>query len=378
MTNWFEMISKPTVRFFNNNNREMTKIEVEEFFFNPAEIQFPSNHGMFVSHYFLSFWSALLGDEVALFYLKLIDWYVYGGDKDFCFPSAGRIAKDFRMSPNTVRSRLKTLEEYGFVARFTVKDVVTKQHFSSLIKIRKDIPLIPQHILEQLPTHIQQAHKDYMERINRPLNLLDKNSKDVFYDKQRMGNSLNSEERCDRGVPQNLNKGGTSKFEQGDTSKFKQGGCSKVEQPPSYSEQGGCSNPEVGVAQNLNPNLYPNNNYDPILNLSIHSGYSEELSRDGLMDSEPPVNVNTQKYEGKPPEDIINGIINRTGATPEQIQRAVKRANDIEAQGKLKSSYLGLLESICKTIITEDQTRELASGGDKQRRRDIIKKLYLT
>ncbi|MFZ5642523.1 MAG: hypothetical protein ACOY46_02890 [Bacillota bacterium] len=374
MSNWFEMISQPSVRFFDSKNRVMTLQEVEEFFFNPAEIQFPSSHGMFVSHYFLSFWSVLLGDEVALFYLKLIDWYVYGEDKDFCFPSAGRIALDFDMSPNTVRARLKTLEKYGFVARFTVKDINTKQHFSSLIKIRKDIHLIPEDFLVDLPVHLQQAHKEYLQRIKKPANLVDQKTEKVYNAQET------SQNHCyNKGVPQNLNKGGRSNSAHGGTSKIEQGGYSNSEQPPSISEQGGCLNSEVGVTQNLNPNLYPNNNCDLNINLSIYPDDDiEKLERDGLMDCTESEKAHCQKYVGKTPEEIIHDIKIRTGVSSEQMQRALKRANDLELQGKVKSSFIGLLESICKTIVDEDKTRELASrdDGELKRRRELFKKIY--
>lgn len=268
MTNWFDVISNPDVRFYDINGKELTLDEVKEFTFNPAEMQFPAGHGMFVSHYFLSFWSTLLGDDTALFYLKLIDGYIYGGEKDFCFPSVGTIAKDLNMSPNTVRSRLKKLEEFGFVARFNVQDTSTGQYHSSLIKIRMDIPLIPDNLLCELPSRIQEGHQKYMNRVKKPATILADN---IFCAEQEQGSTsvppkpsrnrkTDQQLKHEKGVMQNLNKGGTSNFEQGGASNIEQGGTSIFEAPYSNLKEGGTSNSEGGVLQTWNPNLLPINN----------------------------------------------------------------------------------------------------------------------
>ncbi|WP_449241449.1 helix-turn-helix domain-containing protein [Desulfoscipio gibsoniae] len=256
MTNWFEVVSNPDVRFYDINGKKLTLDEVKEFAFKPAEMQFPAGHGMFVSHYFLNFWSALLGDA-ALFYIKIIDCYIYGGEKDFCFPSVGTIAEDLNVSPNTARSRLKKLEEFGFVARFNVRDMNTGQFYSNLIKIRMDIPLIPDALLSQLPARIQEAHQKYMQRVKKPATLLEK---DIC---STQGNNIKNEEEnvTGEGVLQTLNKGGSLDVAQGEGSFLKYEGYSSFEAPSLSFGDEGTSKLEGGVPQKLNTNLLPNLNY---------------------------------------------------------------------------------------------------------------------
>lgn len=213
---WKEAVQDKDVMFFDDEGNRLTIREVDTFRFAQAEIQFPHGEGQWVNSYFLKFWSVVLGDETAMFFLKLLDRYVFGS-KDHCFPSIPRISKEFNISLNTVRNRLRTLEQHCFVRKFIPKNITTNQAFSGLIKIRRDIPVIPSAQL--LPEHLWNEHETYLQRVAEPITLLEE------------------EEFPEKTNNKGVKKGGTSKLEGGVLQNLKE-----------------------GVLQNLNPNLSLNNN----------------------------------------------------------------------------------------------------------------------
>ena len=84
------------------------------------------------------------------------------------------------------------------------------------------------------------------------------------------------------------------------------------------------------------------------------------------------------------PEELISSLKNKTGATEDQIIRAVKRTKELEDQGKVRKSFHGLLLSVIETIKKEDVTKTIAQikGGDpaelarQQRRNQLLESLY--
>ena len=129
--------------------------------------------------------------------------------------------------------------------------------------------------------------------------------------------------------------------------------------------------------------------------LSIHPSANEENC---ILDNNKPVDELTDGWTDGNPEannnqeelakvnKIINELCQKTGAKPSQVQRAIMRANEIEEQGKLKGNYLGLIESIARTIVKEDLVKSqnpdrgevTKSKSNKKSKKELIKSLYMS
>ncbi|SFR12544.1 hypothetical protein [Desulfoscipio geothermicus] len=79
---------------------------------------------------------------------------------------------------------------------------------------------------------------------------------------------------------------------------------------------------------------------------------------------------------------IIRQIMKNTGATSEQVQRAISRANFMEKEGKVRGNYLKLVEAITDTIVKEDLLKQNGqnelNSGEKEKIGDGKKKLIQT
>ncbi len=112
---------------------------------------------------------------------------------------------------------------------------------------------------------------------------------------------------------------------------------------------------------------------------SIHHDHTEivlckdPVPVDRRMDGE----LQTEKYGGKTPAEIVANIQKRTGVTSEQMTRAITRANLFNDQGKVKTNFFGFLESICKTIKTEDQAKGVIfNDPEKIKKKQLFQSLY--
>jgi len=120
---------------------------------------------------------------------------------------------------------------------------------------------------------------------------------------------------------------------------------------------------------------------------------------DGLTDREPAIikkpeqnrnslmsNETDNEQEELSQGIAINQLCQNTGASPGQVQEAIRRANQIEEQGKLKGNYLKLVECIARTVVKEDLVKNKSSdkrGAAKnetknESKKDLVKSLYLS
>ncbi|WP_027365837.1 hypothetical protein [Desulfotruncus alcoholivorax] len=128
--------------------------------------------------------------------------------------------------------------------------------------------------------------------------------------------------------------------------------------------------------------IHPSANRDNV----ILDNNTIDGSMDGWIDGN--TEADNDREELSKVNKLIKELCLSTGASPGQVQKAIRRANQIEEQGKLKGNYLGLVESIARTIIKEDLVkRQSIDGGEVPRneckaknenenKRDLIKSLY--
>ena len=119
-----------------------------------------------------------------------------------------------------------------------------------------------------------------------------------------------------------------------------------------------------------------------------------ETFADGLTDEEdlkPQISQVDNKIKTELPlhfsetEELLAELVNRTGATKEQICRAIRRTKEFEAQGKVKKSFMGLLLSVIETIKTEDTAKGLARDiresdpayAAREKRKKMLESLYM-
>ncbi|ACV62278.1 hypothetical protein Dtox_1403 [Desulfofarcimen acetoxidans DSM 771] len=177
----------------------------------------------------------------------------------------------------------------------------------------------------------------------------------------------------------------------------------KTETPFSKSENA-FSKIENGVSNLENPNSETKNQTaknrkaipeitTEITNKEKISIYPAETFTDGLTDEEnlkPPNSQIDYRVDTELPlhfsntEELLAELVNRTGASKEQVCRAVQRTKEFEAQGKVKKSFMGLLFSVIETIKTEDTAKGLtseikegnsAAASEKQKR--LLESLYM-
>lgn len=139
----------------------------------------------------------------------------------------------------------------------------------------------------------------------------------------------------------------------------------------------------------------PETNYTEITNrdyLSIHPSANKDNSildnkpvdklTDGWMDRNPEADNNQEELSQV--NKVIKELCQNTGANPGQVKKAIRRANQIEQQGKLKGNYLKLVESIARTIVKEDLVKGQSHDrgevtkieNNNESKKDLIKSLY--
>jgi len=118
--------------------------------------------------------------------------------------------------------------------------------------------------------------------------------------------------------------------------------------------------------------------------------YTETTNRD-YNPSIHPSKVKVNSILGKDPVDgltdgwtdkkteLLTEICQNTGASPGQVREAIRRANQMEEQGKIKGNYLKLVESIAGTVVKEDLIRPNGANANEtvnKSKKDLIKSLY--
>ncbi|MDO7785821.1 hypothetical protein [Desulforamulus aquiferis] len=161
-------------------------------------------------------------------------------------------------------------------------------------------------------------------------------------------------------------------------------GISESGIPPEGSFNTGIPGVELINIQALentsNQEIYPSIHH---CELTMEEGYSVQKEIDGGIEDKGKPLLTNLRYKGRTPTEIISDIQKRTGVTPEQLQRAVKRANEMDLQGKVKKNYFGLLETICQTILVEDQAKNLTLEGslaenrNERRKKALMRSMYL-
>ncbi|MTI82383.1 MAG: hypothetical protein FH756_00480 [Firmicutes bacterium] len=90
----------------------------------------------------------------------------------------------------------------------------------------------------------------------------------------------------------------------------------------------------------------------------------EGTASDGSMEAEsindlPDIHSDTaEQQESLGAKLVIQQICQNTGANAVQVQEAIKRANRMEREGKVRSNYLKLVEAIAGSIVKEDLVKE--------------------
>jgi len=132
--------------------------------------------------------------------------------------------------------------------------------------------------------------------------------------------------------------------------------------------------------KDYNQSIYPSTDKD---NVTL-ADEPDDQSTDGWTDGLPGVmrrlDQNSERHETPQASKVIKQLCENTGASINQVREAVRRANQLEKEGKLKGNYLKLVESIARTVIQEDLVKNSGLddyGGTRQNtKKDLIKSLY--
>lgn len=190
--------------------------------------------------------------------------------------------------------------------------------------------------------------------------------------------------------------------ESNNVEKSKSANCTNATDDSSlYCKSAICANATVQDAPLQKCNMHrplPETNYTEITNRdynqSIHPSTDrdnitladepDDQSTDGWTDGLPGVmripDQNSVRHETSQASKVIKQLCENTGASINQVREAVRRANQLEKEGKLKGNYLKLVESIARTVIQEDLVKNSGLddyGGTRQNtKKDLIKSLY--
>jgi DNA-binding transcriptional regulator YhcF (GntR family) len=212
------------------------------------------------TNYFNTYWGRIMGARNFRVFMVLSQ-FAYG-NKDFSYPSLQTLADICDMSPNTVKTAIKELEELGFVIQVQVLDE-NEENQNNIYIIRKTTPFLSIEQFQSLPKRMQDSHKKYIANIEESERISLSNAPDYPQPK-----------KSDTGGSKS--KGGGSKFDTPPSNKevpvdnvdigdnvdknSQKGGSnfdtplSEIEVHQNLTDRG--SKIDTGVGQNLTPNKY--------------------------------------------------------------------------------------------------------------------------
>ncbi len=132
-------------------------------------LEHEDNQFTIIHNYLIQFWQHFLRDSFSV-YITLKSMCI---QKDYCWPALPTIQEMTGIqSKNTLKSKLATLEEYGFVFRFNCKPAERVEtdnrnrgmDESPLYKIRRRVPFLPKELYEELPEGLKEQHDNFMHQ----------------------------------------------------------------------------------------------------------------------------------------------------------------------------------------------------------------------
>jgi len=156
---------------------------------------------------------------------------------------------------------------------------------------------------------------------------------------------------------------------------------STILESPCYSKELRCSNSEERTSKNGTaiPEItteITNRDYNP----SIHP-HKDSIILSDQPDRRTDKNIKQNNNQDLKADILLKQLCETTGATINQLQEAIKRANRMGEEGKIKGNYLKLVESIARTVVKEDLLKNSGSSeedGKKNTKKEIIKSLYIS
>jgi len=140
---------------------------------------------------------------------------------------------------------------------------------------------------------------------------------------------------------------------------------STILESPCFSKELRCSNSEERTSKNGTaiPEItteITNRDYNP----SIHP-HKDSIILNDQLDRQMDINIkqNNNQQEFLQADILLKQLCETTGATLNQLQKAIKRANRMGEEGKIKGNYLKLVESIAKTVVKEDLLKNSGSSN---------------
>jgi hypothetical protein len=144
--------------------------KVENFSLDALGRSLPTYEGnvVWLHHYMLDFWGHFIHTEGVSLYALLRR---YCWDKDYCWPDQESLMlKTGIKSKVTLNKYLDLLEHYGFIYRFWVQNPNKNNMYESPIyKIRRQILLLPEELVQLLPPRLQEEHDRFIENLMRKL-----------------------------------------------------------------------------------------------------------------------------------------------------------------------------------------------------------------
>lgn len=142
-----------------------------------------------------------------------------------------------------------------------------------------------------------------------------------------------------------------------------------------------CTNAKVQNAPSQKCNMHrplPETYYTEITNRDYNPSIHHVTDKENSILDNKPVDELTDGWTDEKAE-LLTELCQNTGASPGQVREAIRRANQMEEQGKLKGNYLKLVECIAKTVVREDLVKPNGATGNETKnesKKDLIKSLY--
>lgn len=116
-----------------------------------------------VPNYFFNFWYFFLGADAAILYVLLKDDCFEG--ENFCCPDMELIkAKLNRSSQSSINRIINVLEKYDFIKKIQRLDKNNnKRRAVPFYKVRQNIPMLSQDLIEQLPDLLKEEHENFIK-----------------------------------------------------------------------------------------------------------------------------------------------------------------------------------------------------------------------
>lgn len=106
------------------------------------------------NEYLMQYWIPFIGGNVAMTYVVIKR---HAKENGYCEESISSLREELGVASASFRKYIDELESHGLIAKFNRLDE-DGLDISPLIKVRMTIPVLPKHLLAELPKSLQERH----------------------------------------------------------------------------------------------------------------------------------------------------------------------------------------------------------------------------